>query len=69
MHEYKKKGGVSLKIQRRRFREIKNFGLGRLPIRVTTFQEVEILPPLVYFHHNGLISGKMWCRGPKALFS
>ena len=30
---------------------------------------VEILPILVYFHHKGLIIGKMWYRGPKALFS
>ena len=40
---YKKKR-ISPKIQRRRFREIKNFGLGRLPTRATTLQDVEILP-------------------------
>ena len=62
------KGEVSPKIQRRRFWEIKDFGLGRLPTRATTLQEVGILPILVYFHHKGLISRKMWRRGSKALF-
>ena len=52
----------------RRFREIKNFGLGRLHTRAFTLQEVEILLTLVYFHYKGLILGIMWCRGPKALF-
>ena len=33
----------------RRFREIKDFGLRRLPTHVSTLQEVEILPTLVYF--------------------
>ena len=63
-----KKGGVSPKIQRRRFREIKDFGLGRLLTRATTLKEVGIFPTLIYFHPKGLILGKMWCRGPKALF-
>ena len=53
----------------RRFWEIKDFGLGRLPTCDTTLQEVGILPTLVYFHHKGKILGKMWCKGPKALFS
>ena len=34
----------------------------------TTLQKVGILHTLVNFHPKGLISGKMWCRGPKALF-
>ena len=34
----------------------------------TMFQEVGILPTLVYFHSKGLISLKMWCKGPKPLF-
>ena len=63
------KGGISPKIQRRRFLEIKDFGSGRLSTRATTLQEVGILPTLIYFHHKGLILGRMWCRGPKALFS
>ena len=45
-----------------------DFRLGRLPTRSTTHQEVGILHTLVYFHHKGLILGKIWCRGPKALF-
>ena len=57
-----KKKRISPKIQRRRFREIKDFGLGRLPTHV------RILPTLVYFHPKGLILGKMWWRGLKALF-
>ena len=44
-----KKGGISPKIQMRRFQEIKDFELGRLLTRATTFQEVEILPTLVSF--------------------
>ena len=50
----------------------KNFsGLGdvlKTSFGFTTLQEVGILPTLVYFYHKGLISWKMWCRGPKALF-
>ena len=38
------KGGISPNIQMRRFQEIKDFGLGRLPTRATALQEVEILP-------------------------
>ena len=34
----------------------------------TMLQEVGILPTLLYFHPKGLILGKMWCRGPKAMF-
>ena len=52
----------------RRFWEIKDFRLRRLPICTTTLQEVGILPTLVYFHPKGLILGRMWYRGPKALF-
>ena len=63
-----KKGGISPKIQRKRFQEIKDFGLGRLPTHATMLQEVGILPIMVYFHHKGLILGTIWCRGPKALF-
>ena len=36
------------KIQMRRFWEIKDFGLRRLPIRAITLPEVRILPTLVY---------------------
>ena len=34
---YQKKKGFPPKIQRKRFREIKYFGLGRLPTRATEF--------------------------------
>ena len=64
----KKERRISPNIQMRRFREIKDFGLGRLPTRATMLQEVGILPTMIYFNHKGLILGKMWCRGPKALF-
>ena len=52
----------------RRFQEIKDFGLGRLPTHSTTLQAVGILHTLFHFHHKRLILGKMWCRGPKAQF-
>ena len=42
---------VSPKIQRRRFHEIKDFELERLPTHAITLQEVEILPTLVYSSH------------------
>ena len=50
------KEGVSLKIQRRKFREIEYFKLGRLPTHATMFQEVGILPTLVCSYFCGLIS-------------
>ena len=37
----------------RRFREIKDFGLGRLPTRAIALQKIVILPTLVYFHPKG----------------
>ena len=52
----------------RRFLEIKDFGLGRLPSRATRLQEVGSLYTLVYFHPKELILVKMWCKGPKAMF-
>ena len=64
----KKKEGVSPKIQRKRFREIRDFGLGSFPTRATALQEVGILHTLIYFHFKGLISWEIWCRGHKALF-
>ena len=62
------KGGISPKFQKKRFREIKDFGLGRLSTHATTLKEVGILPTLFYFHHKGLILLRMLCRGPKGLF-
>ena len=50
-HRYRKIG-ISPKILRRRFGELKDFELGsvlRLPTVSTTFQEVEVFPTLVLF--------------------
>ena len=68
--EYQK-GGISQKIQRRRFGKSKISGLGgvlEMSFASTTLQEVGILPTLVYFHPKGLLLGGMLCRGSKDLF-
>ena len=52
-HRYQKRG-ISQKIRRRRFWEIKDFGLGRLPTHATTLQEVEIFPTLILVPIFGL---------------
>ena len=58
------KGRISLKIQMRRFQEIKDFGLGRLPTRATiTLQEVEVLPTLNYFHFKDCLTLVFGLRG------
>ena len=59
------KGRVSLKIQRRRFRKIKDFELGRLPTRAIMLQEVRVLPTLVLVPPFGWIKevfvlGTVW---------
>ena len=57
-----------LKIQSRSFQEIEDFGLGRLPTRAITLQEVEILPTLVLVPIFGLIFGLKMVEGFKGLF-
>ena len=51
-------------IQRKRFWEIKYFGLRTFPTHATTLQQVGILSTLVYFHPKGCfgyISSLMSC--------
>ena len=59
----------SSRIQRRRFHEIKDFGLGRLPTHATMLKEVGILPTLVYFHPKGCFGYISTLRSRLALFS
>ena len=54
----KKKGVVSLKIQRRSFREIEDFRLGRLPTSAITLQEV--VRKRVFRFRVCLGEGKKW---------
>ena len=69
-----KKRGVSPKIQRRIFGEIKGFGLRRClrpPTISTTLQEVGFFPTFVYFYLKGLFGGYFkWllCRCSKGLY-
>ena len=51
------KGRISLEVQRRIFRGIKDFGLERLPTHATMLREVGILPTLVYFPNLGREKG------------
>ena len=52
----------------KRFWEIKGFGLGRLPTRATTFQEVWIFPTLVYFPPKDYLVMFSTLRGYLAVF-
>ena len=57
---------ISMKIQRRRLWEIKDFGLGRLPTRAITLQEIGVFHTLVdYFHFKGCLALVFF---PKGLF-
>ena len=52
-----------------RFREIKDFGLGRLSTHATMLQDVGILPTLVSFHPKGCFGSISTLRSRLALFS
>ena len=58
-----KKRRISPKIQRRRFREINDFGLRRLPTHAITLQEVGVLPTLDYFYFKGCLALVSALRG------
>ena len=60
MHQQER---ISLRIQRRRFQEIKDFELGRLPARAITLQKVGVLPTLDYFHFKGYLALVSALRG------
>ena len=62
------KHGIFTKIRRRRFREIKDFGIERLPTCAITLQEVGILPTLVLVPIFGLIFGLKMVEYVKGLF-
>ena len=61
-------GGISPKIQMKRFRETKYFGLRRLRTHATTLQEVRVLPTLDYFHSKGYLALVCALRGSLARF-